>query len=149
MTWSIVARDGTDGKFAIAIATKFFAVGALCPYVRAGVGAIASQAMVNPLYGRRGLRLLAEGVPRRTDLVIVQHPLAPPLDTNLLDALTRVHADDLSLDTPVVHAPYDLKSTIGSDRRTTFCDIFEQTNYLTPLDAGDLPVTKPRQEIAV
>ena len=63
MTWSIVARDRASGKFAIAIATKFFAVGALCPYARAGVGAIASQALPNPLYGSRGLRLMAEGVP--------------------------------------------------------------------------------------
>ncbi len=63
MTWSIVARDGASGQFAIAIATKFFAVGALCPYARAGVGAIASQALPNPMYGGRGLRLMAEGVP--------------------------------------------------------------------------------------
>ncbi len=60
MTWSIVARDAS-GALGIAIASRFFAVGALCPHVRSGVGAIATQALVNPLYGGRGLDLLAQG----------------------------------------------------------------------------------------
>jgi uncharacterized Ntn-hydrolase superfamily protein len=47
----------------IAVATKFFAVGGRVPYLRAGVGALATQALVNPLYGRRGLTLLEAGVP--------------------------------------------------------------------------------------
>src|SRR5919197_2022321 len=63
MTWSIVARDPSTGEFGVAVTTKFFAVGALCPYARSGVGALATQALVNPLYGFRGLRLLAESVP--------------------------------------------------------------------------------------
>jgi uncharacterized Ntn-hydrolase superfamily protein len=63
VTWSIVARDGASGAFGIAITTKFFAVGALCPYGRGGIGAIATQALVNPLYGTRGLSLLTEGIP--------------------------------------------------------------------------------------
>ena len=50
MTWSIIARDAS-GAFGIAIASKFFAVGALCPHIRTGVGAVATQALVNPLYG--------------------------------------------------------------------------------------------------
>lgn len=70
MTWSIVARDPASGAFGVAVATKFFAVGAICPYVKSGVGAIASQAMINPLYGTRGLRLLGEGV--APDRVVAQ-----------------------------------------------------------------------------
>lgn len=62
MTWSVVARD-TSGAFGIAVATRFFAVGALCPHVRAGVGALSTQALINPLYGPKGLDLLAESVP--------------------------------------------------------------------------------------
>src|SRR5207302_3886110 len=61
MTWSIVARD-ESGAFGVAVATRFFAVGALSPYLRAGIGALATQALVNPLYGTRGLALLAQGV---------------------------------------------------------------------------------------
>jgi uncharacterized Ntn-hydrolase superfamily protein len=61
MTWSIIARDRTSGHFGIAIASRFFAVGALCPHIRGGIGALSTQALMNPLYGERGLRLLAEG----------------------------------------------------------------------------------------
>src|SRR5690349_2584118 len=63
MTWSIVARDAQTGAFGVAVTTKFFAVGALCPHAAPGTGALATQALVNPMYGQRGLRLLAEGVP--------------------------------------------------------------------------------------
>ncbi len=61
MTWSIIAREQGSGRFGIAVATRFFAVGALVPYARSGVGAIATQALVNPFYGVEGLRLLAQG----------------------------------------------------------------------------------------
>ena len=62
MTWSIIARDA-GGAIGIAVSTKFFAVGARVPAIEAGIGAVASQALTNPLYGRRGLALLRLGVP--------------------------------------------------------------------------------------
>src|SRR5262245_63462312 len=62
MTWSIIARDKTTGSFGIAVATKFFAAGARVPFIAAGIGAIATQALVNPFYGTKGLRLLREGL---------------------------------------------------------------------------------------
>ena len=61
MTWSIIARDHATGQFGIAVATKFFAVGALVPRIAAGIGAVATQALVNPYYGIHGVRLLREG----------------------------------------------------------------------------------------
>jgi uncharacterized Ntn-hydrolase superfamily protein len=61
MTWSIIARDNTTGQFGIAVATKFFAVGARVPHIAAGVGGIATQALANPYYGIDGLKLLREG----------------------------------------------------------------------------------------
>jgi len=60
VTWSIIARDAEREKFGIAVATRFFAVGALVPYARAAVGAIATQALINPFFGVRGLALLHE-----------------------------------------------------------------------------------------
>jgi uncharacterized Ntn-hydrolase superfamily protein len=67
MTWSIIARDGATGQFGIAVATKFFAVGARVPHIAAGFGAIATQALVNPYYGIDGKKLLFEGKsPRET-----------------------------------------------------------------------------------
>lgn len=61
MTWSIVAREPDTGHFGIAVASRFFSVGTLVPHLAAGVGAVATQAFVNPLYGIDGLALLAEG----------------------------------------------------------------------------------------
>src|SRR5262245_24955646 len=63
MTWSIIARDPASGAFGVAIATRFFAVGSLCPHAQSGVGALSTQALMNPHYGSAGLRLLREGVP--------------------------------------------------------------------------------------
>jgi uncharacterized Ntn-hydrolase superfamily protein len=61
MTWSIIAREETTGRFGVAVATRFFAVGARVPYIASGFGAIATQAMVNPYYGIDGLTLLRAG----------------------------------------------------------------------------------------
>ncbi|MFL5050187.1 MAG: DUF1028 domain-containing protein [Xanthobacteraceae bacterium] len=62
MTWSIIARDAAMGRLAIAVASKFLAVGAHVPYIAAGIGAVATQALVNPFYGPRGLQRLQEKV---------------------------------------------------------------------------------------
>jgi len=61
MTWSIIARDTATGHFGIAVATRFFAVGARVPYIAAGFGGIATQALTNPYYGIDGLKLLRDG----------------------------------------------------------------------------------------
>jgi uncharacterized Ntn-hydrolase superfamily protein len=61
MTFSIIARDPATGSFGIAVATKFFAVGARVPHIASGCGAVATQALLNPLYGVDGLKLLREG----------------------------------------------------------------------------------------
>jgi uncharacterized Ntn-hydrolase superfamily protein len=62
MTWSIIARDTATGAFGVGIATRFFAVGSLCPHAQSGVGALSTQALMNPHYGPRGLALLRDGV---------------------------------------------------------------------------------------
>ncbi len=61
MTWSLLARDPHTGALGVIVATRFFAVGALCPRVEAGLGALATQALINPLYAPRGLDLLRGG----------------------------------------------------------------------------------------
>src|SRR6201993_5094303 len=61
MTWSIIARDSVSGQFGIAVATKFFAVGARVPHIAAGIGGVATQALVNPYYGIDGVKMLREG----------------------------------------------------------------------------------------
>ncbi len=93
MTWSIVARD-RDGSLGVAVASKFFAVGALCPFVQSGVGALATQALVNPLYGRRGLDLLAQGIAPAETLKSLVGPDAgrDQRQVHLVDAQGRVAA---------------------------------------------------------
>ena len=61
MTWSIIARDQLTGHIGIAVATRFFAVGARVPHIAAGFGGIATQALSNPYYGIDGVKLLREG----------------------------------------------------------------------------------------
>ena len=63
MTWSIVARDPASAALGIIVTSKFFAAGAICPYARGEVGAVCTQAFVNPTYGPRGLDLMRDGVP--------------------------------------------------------------------------------------
>jgi uncharacterized Ntn-hydrolase superfamily protein len=61
-TFSIVARDPQTGELAVAVQSKFLAVGAAVPWARAGVGAIATQAWANVAYGPDGLALLEQGL---------------------------------------------------------------------------------------
>lgn len=63
MTWSIVAHDPNSDAFAVAVATKAFAVGASCPFVRAGVGAVSTQSMTNRYLGPAVLDAMARGLP--------------------------------------------------------------------------------------
>jgi uncharacterized Ntn-hydrolase superfamily protein len=62
MTFSIVARDLQTNELGIAVQSKFLAVGAVVPWARAGMGAIATQSWANTSYGPRGLELLASGL---------------------------------------------------------------------------------------
>ena len=62
MTWSIIFHDRPTGRIGIAVATKFFAVGARVPNIEPQKGAVCTQALTNPLYGPHGLRLIREGV---------------------------------------------------------------------------------------
>ncbi len=63
MTWSIVTHDKATGAFAVAVATRAFAVGASCPFVRAGVGAVSTQSMTNRYLGPAILDGMARGLP--------------------------------------------------------------------------------------
>ena len=62
MTWSIIFHERDSGRIAIAVATKFFAVGARVPHIEPTKGAVCTQALLNPLYGPDGLKLIRAGV---------------------------------------------------------------------------------------
>ena len=61
-TFSIVGRDPENGDLGVAVQSKFFAVGAVVPWAKAGVGAVATQSWTNTTYGSKGLELLENGL---------------------------------------------------------------------------------------
>lgn len=61
-TFSIAACDPDRGEWGVAVQSKFLGVGSVVPWAKAGVGAVATQAFVNPAYGPEGLKLLEEGL---------------------------------------------------------------------------------------
>ena len=60
MTFSIVAFDPTNGDLGVAVASKFPCVGAVVPWARAGVGAVATQSWANTDFGPDGLGLMVD-----------------------------------------------------------------------------------------
>jgi len=60
-TFSIVGYDPRTGELGVAVQSKFFAVGAVVPWAKAGVGAVATQSFANTTFGPHGLEMLAKG----------------------------------------------------------------------------------------
>lgn len=60
-TFSIVAHDPEKQEWGVAVASKYLAVGAVVPWAKAGVGAVATQSYANVFYGSKGLELMAQG----------------------------------------------------------------------------------------
>jgi uncharacterized Ntn-hydrolase superfamily protein len=94
MTWSIIARDPITGQIGIAVATRFFAVGARVPHIAPGIGGVATQALVNPYYGIDGVRLLREGrEPREVmDTLIAADAGRQARQLHIMDAQGRIAA---------------------------------------------------------
>jgi uncharacterized Ntn-hydrolase superfamily protein len=80
-TFSIVGYDAVNGDWGVAVASKYFSVGAVVPWAEAGIGAIATQANVNVGYGPRGLELLRQGLPAKEVLAkLLAEDQFPPTD---------------------------------------------------------------------
>src|SRR5690625_7793776 len=61
MTFSIIGYDPETEELGIAVQSKFLGVGAVVPWAKAGVGAVATQSYANPAYGPDGLALMEQG----------------------------------------------------------------------------------------
>lgn len=61
-TYSIVARDSVTGDIGVAVQSHWFSVGSVVTYGKAGVGVVATQSLVNPSYGPKGLELMSQGI---------------------------------------------------------------------------------------
>jgi len=68
VTYSIVARDEATGQLGVAVQSHWFSVGPIVPWAEAGVGAVATQASVDPAYGPKGLSRMREGADARAAL---------------------------------------------------------------------------------
>src|SRR5262245_31735673 len=60
-TYSIVARDPATGEIGVAVQSHWFSVGSVVPWAEAGVGAVATQSLVDPAYGPLGLEQMRMG----------------------------------------------------------------------------------------
>jgi uncharacterized Ntn-hydrolase superfamily protein len=87
-TYSIVAYDSVTGDLGIAVQSKFPNVGGLVPWARAGVGAVATQALSNTDYGEKGLELLARGAtaPEAMRIIMRGDPQPAQRQVGMVDA---------------------------------------------------------------
>ncbi len=92
MTWSILVRDKETGALGAAVASKFFAVGAVCIHVEGGVAALATQALVNPMYALHAMPRLREGADPAIVLgdCVVPDPGGNQRQFHILDASGRI-----------------------------------------------------------
>ena len=73
-TFSIVARDSATGELGVAVASRFFTVGNVVPWAKAGIGAVATQSFANTTFGWRGLELLDKGLtPEEVKTVLLRN----------------------------------------------------------------------------
>lgn len=103
MTFSIVARCARTEMFGVAVASSSPAVAARCAYARAGVGAVASQNVTNPLLGPRCLDLMAAGASAAEAVAILARNERHPAFRQLLavdrSGATAIHSGERALGT--------------------------------------------------
>jgi uncharacterized Ntn-hydrolase superfamily protein len=93
-TYSIVARDPETGEFGVAVQSNYFSVGTEVSWAGPGVGAIATQSIVEVSYGPKGLELLASGLSANEALetLVAQDPGAALRQVGIVDSAGRVAA---------------------------------------------------------
>jgi uncharacterized Ntn-hydrolase superfamily protein len=86
-TYSIVALDPTTGELGVAVQSHWFSVGPLCAWARAGIGAVATQSVVEPAYGPNALDLLQDGTGAEQALgeLLAADPLAAVRQVAVID----------------------------------------------------------------
>lgn len=91
-TFSIVAFDRELGEFGIAVQSRAFRAGAVVPHAKAGVGAIATQALGNLSYGPKGLALLEQGLsaPEVLERLLAEDELREYRQVAIIDAAGRI-----------------------------------------------------------
>jgi len=152
MTWSILAKDPQSGLFGLAVASRFFAVGALCPHSGGPHGAAMSQALPNPELGARALMLLGQGHRARSvvemlvgmDQGIDQRQLhvidsdggtAAHTGANCIDWCGHLTDDGISVAGNMLAGPQVVAETLAAYKANLNMPIVER--LLTAMEAGE------------
>lgn len=93
-TYSIVARDPETGQLGVAVQSNWFSVGSLVPWAEAGVGAVATQSIVDQSYGTLGLQLMRAGksAPEALKSLLASDAQVSVRQVAMIDASGRVAA---------------------------------------------------------
>lgn len=93
-TYSIVARDARTGDLGVAVQSSYFSVGTQVSWAQPGVGAVATQSIVEVAYGPRGLALMGDGcpAPEALERLVAEDPGAAVRQVGFVDAEGRVAA---------------------------------------------------------
>lgn len=88
MTFSIVGYDPIEKEWGIAVQSKFLGVGAVVPWAKAGIGAVATQSYANTAYGPKALELMAQGksAQETLELILADDPDKEMRQVGLIDA---------------------------------------------------------------
>jgi len=152
MTWSIIARDASSGLIGVAIASRFFAVGGVCIGTESQVGAVSTQALVNPVYAARGLALLREGLEpshicrrlmagdagadqRQVHLMNWQGEAAAHTGANCVDWCGDVQAENVSVAGNMLAGPAVIAQTLDAFVAHSELPIVER--LLAAVEAGE------------
>ena len=129
MTYSIVARDPETGHLGVAVASRFFAVGALVPHIRPDA-AVATQAFVNPMWGVDGARRLQNGedaadvladfiardpgqAQRQAHMIDVQNNIAAHTGADCVDWAGHCGAEGISVAGNMLVGPQVIEDTLA------------------------------------
>jgi uncharacterized Ntn-hydrolase superfamily protein len=151
MTWSILVRDSAGGALGAAVATRFFAVGALAIHVEGGVAALATQAMINPMYAVDGMARLRAGEPpeaiaaalladdagrdhRQLHVIDAQGRVAQHTGKDCVSWCGAVRGADVSVAGNMLAGPAVVERTLAAFQRATGT-LAER--LLTALEAGE------------
>ncbi len=87
-TYSIVARDSLTGELGVAVQSHWFSVGPIVPWAEPGVGAVATQSLVEPAYGPLGLELMRMGrnAPEALEALVSTDPDEAVRQVAMIDA---------------------------------------------------------------
>lgn len=151
MTFSIVARDQKTNAIGIAVASRFFAVGAMVPYM-SSQAAFASQAFVSPMWGIEGLKMLEAGgaaddvladlvardagqANRQAHMIDMQGRIAQHTGEACVDWAGHIKADNVSIAGNMLAGPQVIEAMLDAWMAAKDQDFAER--LMTAMDAGE------------